>query len=179
MRIMNDNNDTARLPLLATTVVTMAAQQKCMIVTAESCTGGMVAAALTDIAGSSDALDRGLVTYSNEAKIALLGVKETTLENYGAVSAETAREMVAGALENTPQGGIAVAITGIAGPGGGSDKKPVGLVHFACQKRNQKPKEAWQIFTGNRADIRTQATCFALGMLEQALGEASPDSSQT
>lgn len=175
---MNDNNDTAKPDLLAKTVVTMAARQKCMIVTAESCTGGMVAAALTDIAGSSDALDRGLVTYSNEAKIALLGVKESTLEKYGAVSAETALEMVAGALENTPQGGIAIAITGIAGPGGGSDEKPVGLVHFACQRRNHKPREARQIFTGNRADIRTQAACFALGMLEQALGDADQDRSQ-
>ncbi len=174
---MNDNNDTAKPDLLAKTVVTMAARQKCMIVTAESCTGGMVAAALTDIAGSSDALDRGLVTYSNEAKIALLGVKESTLEKYGAVSAETALEMVAGALENTPQGGVAIAITGIAGPGGGSDEKPVGLVHFACQRRNHKPSEARQIFTGNRADIRTQAACFALGMLEQALGDADPDRS--
>ncbi len=152
---MNDNNDTAKPDLLAKTVVTMAARQKCMIVTAESCTGGMVAAALTDIAGSSDALDRGLVTYSNEAKVALLGVKESTLEKYGAVSAETALEMVAGALENTPQGGVAIAITGIAGPGGGSDEKPVGLVHFACQRRNHKPSEARQIFTGNRAEIRT------------------------
>jgi nicotinamide-nucleotide amidase len=175
---MNDNNDTAKPALLAKTVVTMAARQKCMIVTAESCTGGMVAAALTDIAGSSDALDRGLVTYSNEAKIALLGVKESTLEKYGAVSAETALEMVGGALENTPQGGIAIAITGIAGPGGGSDEKPVGLVHFACQRRNHKPSEARQIFIGNRADIRTQAACFALGMLEQALGDTDPDRSQ-
>jgi len=174
---MNDNNDTAKPDLLAKTVVTMAARQKCMIVTAESCTGGMVAAALTDIAGSSGALDRGLVTYSNEAKIALLGVKESTLEKYGAVSAETALEMVAGALENTPQGGIAIAITGIAGPGGGSDEKPVGLVHFACQRRNHKPRETRQIFTGNRADIRTQAACFALGMLEQALGDADLDRS--
>ncbi|MEL0024919.1 MAG: CinA family protein [Alphaproteobacteria bacterium] len=174
---MNDNNDTAKPDLLAKTVVTMAARQKCMIVTAESCTGGMVAAALTDIAGSSDALDRGLVTYSNEAKIALLRVKESTLEKYGAVSAETALEMVAGALENTPQGGVAIAITGIAGPGGGSDEKPVGLVHFACQRRNHKPRETRQIFTGNRADIRTQAACFALGMLEQALGDAGPDRS--
>ncbi|MEL0076979.1 MAG: nicotinamide-nucleotide amidohydrolase family protein, partial [Alphaproteobacteria bacterium] len=114
---------------------------------------------------------------SNEAKIALLGVKESTLEKYGAVSAETALEMVAGALENTPQGGVAIAITGIAGPGGGSDEKPVGLVHFACQRRNHKPREARQIFTGNRADIRTQAACFALGMLEQAFGDADLDRS--
>ena len=166
---MNDNNDTAKPDLLAKTVVTMAARQKCMIVTAESCTGGMVAAALTDIAGSSDALDRGLVTYSNEAKIALLGVKGSTLEKYGAVSAETALEMVAGALENTPQGGIAIAITGIAGPGGGSYEKPVGLVHFACQRRDAPQTHAMHIFSGDRHMVRQQAVRTALMMIADAL----------
>jgi nicotinamide-nucleotide amidase len=105
------------------------------IATAESCTGGLVAAALTEIAGSSDVVDRGFVTYSNEAKEAMLGVKPATLKRHGAVSAETAAAMAAGALEHS-LADIAVAITGIAGPGGGSRQKPVGLVHFATASRD-------------------------------------------
>ena len=104
------------------------------IATAESCTGGLVAAALTDIAGSSDVVDRGFVTYSNEAKQAMLGVPAATLKRHGAVSAETAAAMAAGALKNS-QADLAVAITGIAGPGGGSKEKPVGLVYFAAASR--------------------------------------------
>jgi nicotinamide-nucleotide amidase len=105
------------------------------IATAESCTGGLVAAALTDIAGSSDVVDRGFVTYSNEAKEAMLGVKPATLKQHGAVSAQTAAAMATGALKHS-LADIAVAITGIAGPGGGSRQKPVGLVHFAAASRD-------------------------------------------
>ena len=101
------------------------------IATAESCTGGLVAALLTEIAGSSDVVERGLVTYSNEAKRELLGVAAETLGARGAVSEATAREMAAGALRAS-RADLAVAITGVAGPGGGSAEKPVGLVHFAC-----------------------------------------------
>jgi len=101
------------------------------IATAESCTGGLVAALLTEIAGSSDVVERGLVTYSNEAKRELLGVAAETLAAHGAVSEATAREMAAGALRAS-HADLAVAITGVAGPGGGSAEKPVGLVHFAC-----------------------------------------------
>ena len=101
------------------------------IATAESCTGGLVAALLTEIAGSSDVVERGLVTYSNEAKRELLGVAAETLGAHGAVSEATAREMAAGALRAS-RADLAVAITGVAGPGGGSAEKPVGLVHFAC-----------------------------------------------
>jgi len=101
------------------------------IVTAESCTGGLVAALLTEITGSSDVVERGLVTYSNEAKRELLGVAAETLGARGAVSEATAREMAAGALRAS-RADLAVAITGVAGPGGGSAEKPVGLVHFAC-----------------------------------------------
>ena len=101
------------------------------IATAESCTGGLVAALLTEIAGSSDVVERGLVTYSNEAKRELLGVAAETLAAHGAVSEATAREMAAGALRAS-RADLAVAITGVAGPGGGSAEKPVGLVHFAC-----------------------------------------------
>jgi nicotinamide-nucleotide amidase len=105
------------------------------IATAESCTGGLVAGALTEIAGSSDVVDRGFVTYSNAAKEAMLGVPAATIERYGAVSAETAAAMAAGALNNS-LADITVAITGIAGPGGGSKQKPVGLVHFAAASRD-------------------------------------------
>ena len=101
------------------------------IATAESCTGGLVAAALTEIAGSSDVVDRGFVTYSNDAKKAMLGVPEATLASHGAVSRETAEAMAQGALAHAPVD-LAVAITGIAGPGGGTAGKPVGLVHFAA-----------------------------------------------
>jgi nicotinamide-nucleotide amidase len=105
------------------------------IATAESCTGGLVAAALTEIAGSSDVVDRGFVTYSNEAKQTMLDVPAATLKRHGAVSAETAAAMAAGALKNS-FADAAVAITGIAGPGGGSKQKPVGLVYFAAASRD-------------------------------------------
>jgi len=104
------------------------------LATAESCTGGLVAAALTEIADSSDVVDRGFVTYSNEAKEAMLGVPSATLKRYGAVSAQTAAAMAAGALKNS-LADVTVAITGIAGPGGGTKQKPVGLVHFAAASR--------------------------------------------
>ena len=104
---------------------------KACIATAESCTGGLVAAALTEIAGSSAALDRGFVTYSNAAKVQMLGVPETTLAAHGAVSRPTAEAMARGAACQA-QAAVAVSITGVAGPGGGSPEKPVGLVHFAA-----------------------------------------------
>ena len=97
----------------------------------------MIAAALTDIAGSSAVLDRGLVTYSNQAKQDLLGVSDDILASYGAVSAETAIAMTTGALLKTPAARLAASVTGIAGPGGGSQDKPVGLVHFSCQWRGK------------------------------------------
>ncbi len=105
------------------------------IATAESCTGGLVAAALTEIAGSSDVVECGFVTYSDAAKQAMLGVPAATLTRHGAVSAETAAAMAKGALKNS-QADLAVAITGIAGPGGGSKQKPVGLVYFAAASRD-------------------------------------------
>ena len=136
-----------------------------MVVTAESCTGGMVAAALTDIAGASAVLDRGLVTYSNEAKLALLGVSGATVASHGAVSSETAAEMAAGALAAAPHSDVAVAVTGIAGPGGGSAEKPVGLVWFGLAVRDGKPETHRRHFDGDRAAIRTQATNEALRLL--------------
>lgn len=105
------------------------------IATAESCTGGLVAGALTEIAGASDVVERGFVVYSNEAKQDMLGVSSATLRRYGAVSAETAVAMAVGALKNS-RADLTVAITGIAGPGGGTKQKPVGLVHFAAASRD-------------------------------------------
>ncbi|WP_204341496.1 CinA family protein [Rhizobium ruizarguesonis] len=105
-----------------------------MISTAESCTGGLIAGALTEISGSSAVVDRGFVTYTNGAKIEMLGVQAETLLRFGAVSEETARQMVHGALFRS-RAEIAVAVTGIAGPGGGSAEKPVGLVHLAAKSR--------------------------------------------
>ena len=106
-----------------------------VLTTAESCTGGLLAALLTEIPGSSEVLDRGLVTYSNAAKHELLGVPETTIAEHGAVSAATALAMASGALSRS-RADLAVAITGIAGPGGGSPAKPVGLVHFGLARRD-------------------------------------------
>lgn len=103
--------------------------QNIMLATAESCTGGMIIAALTDIAGSSAVVDRGFITYSNEAKMDMLGVSAETLQAHGAVSRETALEMAAGALARS-RAGLTLAVTGVAGPGGGSPEKPVGLVWF-------------------------------------------------
>ena len=154
---------------LAARIVAQASARNSPIVTAESCTGGMVAAALTDIAGSSAALERGLVTYSNEAKMELLGVTTATLAAHGAVSAECAAEMVAGALAKTQPAMLAVAITGIAGPGGGSREKPVGLVHFASQRRGGTALLDKVVFAGDRAAVRAQATRHALQLLAQLL----------
>tara|TARA_B100000575_G_scaffold292849_1_gene302386 strand:- start:1523 stop:1936 length:414 start_codon:yes stop_codon:yes gene_type:complete len=129
----------------------------------------MVATALTDIAGSSSALERGLVTYSDTAKMELLNVKDATLKAHGAVSAECAAEMVTGALATTPRAMLAVAITGIAGPGGSTPNKPVGLVHLARQRRGEVPKLDRAMFTGDRTSVRTQATLYALQLLAELL----------
>jgi nicotinamide-nucleotide amidase len=119
----------------ATQVLALCRARGLKIATAESCTGGLVAAALTEIAGSSDVVDCGFVTYSNGAKQGMLGVPPATLKRHGAVSSETAAAMAAGALKNS-EADLSVAITGIAGPGGGSKEKPVGLVHFAAARRD-------------------------------------------
>jgi nicotinamide-nucleotide amidase len=124
-----------RLREVASRVLDLFRARGLKLATAESCTGGLVAAALTAIAGSSDVVDRGFVTYSNEAKQAMLGVPAATLKRYGAVSAQTAAAMAAGALKNSPAD-VSVAITGIAGPSGGTKRKPVGLVHFAAATRD-------------------------------------------
>lgn len=120
---------------LAQTIVTNFTAKGRMVATAESCTGGLIAGALTEIPGSSAVVDRGFVTYTNSAKMEMLGVQEQTLVRFGAVSKETALQMVHGALFRS-HADLAVAVTGIAGPGGGSAEKPVGLVHLAAKARN-------------------------------------------
>jgi len=136
------------------------------VATAESCTGGLVAAALTEIAGSSDVVDRGFVTYSNEAKAELLGVPYSTLKRFGAVSAQTAKAMAAGALKNS-YADIAVSITGIAGPGGGTRQKPVGLVHFAAARRGGRIIARKKLFGAvGRSRVRQLSVLQALEMLE-------------
>ena len=135
------------------------------LATAESCTGGLVAGALTDIPGSSDVIDRGFVTYSNDAKRAMLGVKATTLAAFGAVSKETATAMAVGALERADVD-LAVSITGIAGPGGATPGKPVGLVHFAVASRDGRILHRECRFGAiGRSNVRQRSVIEALRML--------------
>lgn len=136
------------------------------IATAESCTGGLLAGLLTEVAGSSAVFDRGFVTYSNEAKRDMLGVDADLLDLYGAVSAPVARAMAEGAIEHS-RADITVAITGIAGPGGGSDEKPVGLVHFARAERNGLTiTQEMRLGDLGRAGVRRAALDTAMSMLE-------------
>ena len=138
------------------------------IATAESCTGGLVAGALTEIAGSSDVVDRGFVTYSNEAKAAMLGVPRELISRHGAVSEEVVRAMAEGALAHSGVD-LAVAITGIAGPNGGSAEKPVGLVHFACAAKGEAVRHETRKFGDlGRSEIRRRSVLVALAMLEEA-----------
>jgi nicotinamide-nucleotide amidase len=146
-------------------VLDQARARNLRVVTAESCTGGLVVAALTDIAGASDVVDRGFVTYSNDAKETVLGVPSATLAAHGAVSRQTAEAMAHGALARSPAD-ISVAVTGIAGPGGGSALKPVGLVHFAAARRHG-PLIARECRYGDigRSEIRRRSVLEALSML--------------
>jgi nicotinamide-nucleotide amidase len=138
------------------------------LTTAESCTGGWAAQIVTHTAGSSAWFDRGFVTYANDAKVEMLGVSPDTLATHGAVSPETAAEMATGALDNS-NALIALAITGVAGPTGGSPDKPVGTVCFAWCLRGWEPESEHRQFAGNRESIRRQAVVFALeGLLARA-----------
>lgn len=138
------------------------------VTTAESCTGGLVAAALTEVPGSSDVFDRGFVTYSNDAKMAMLGVSDDVLATFGAVSAATAWAMAKGALANS-NADVAVSITGIAGPGGATAGKPVGMVVFARAVRGEDPEavvaDTRQFGDLGRSEIRRQAAMVALALL--------------
>jgi len=140
------------------------------VATAESCTGGLVAGTLTEIAGSSDVVDRGFVTYSDAAKEAMLGVPAAILKRHGAVSRETAEAMATGTLAHAPVD-LAVAITGIAGPGGGSADKPVGLVHFAAAARDGRLIHREKRFGDvGRSEVRLRSVAEALAMLEELAG---------
>ncbi|MBC7676905.1 MAG: CinA family protein [Rhodoferax sp.] len=157
--------------MITTEILATARARGILIATAESCTGGMIAAALTDIAGSSDVFDRGFVTYSNDAKIDMLGVGQETLTAHGAVSEQIAREMATGALTRS-NATLAVATTGIAGPGG-SEHKPEGRVCFGLAQTGH-PTQTQTIEFGplGRAAVRAAATEYALGLLLQALDPA-------
>jgi nicotinamide-nucleotide amidase len=148
--------------------------KKLVIAAAESCTGGLLAATLTEIPGSSQVFDRGFVTYSNDAKIAMLGVPVDLLETFGAVSREAAQAMASGALA---QAGVdlAVAITGIAGPGGALPGKPVGLVHVAVASRGgRRSHQARQFGDIGRAGVRRESVRQAIAMLQELAGQEAP-----
>ena len=140
------------------------------IATAESCTGGLVAGALTAIAGSSDVVERGFVTYSNEAKSEMLGVPPATIAAHGAVSSETAAAMAEGAVARAPVD-LAISVTGVAGPGGGSAAKPLGLVIFGLARRNGPSRTERRVFDGDRSAVRQAALHTALGLLAAAARE--------
>ncbi|MFN7388933.1 CinA family protein [Brevundimonas sp.] len=154
---------------LAAAVIAAAAEHGWTIATAESCTGGLVSGALTAVAGSSAVIDRGFVTYSNTAKIELLGVPATMLEVHGAVSEPVARAMAQGARDRA-RTDLSVSITGIAGPGGGSAEKPVGLVHFGCASLSGVGHQR-HVFEGmDREGVRLASIRVALGLLLEACG---------
>ena len=140
------------------------------LATAESCTGGLIAKQLTDVAGSSQWFERGLVTYSNRAKQELLGVADAVLRDHGAVSEATVRAMAAGLLQHSPVDWV-LAVTGIAGPGGGSAEKPVGTVWMACQRRGDPPWVECRVFTGEREQVREATAAHLLGVLLERLGD--------
>lgn len=137
------------------------------LATAESCTGGLVAAALTAIAGSSDVVERGFFVYSNAAKMELLSVSAETLMAHGAVSAEAAAAMARGALTHAPVD-LAVSVTGVAGPGGGTPQKPIGLVYLGLARKEGEVRVERRAFTGDRAAVRNGAVASALELLRDA-----------
>jgi nicotinamide-nucleotide amidase len=140
-----------------------------LVGTAESCTGGLVAAALTAIAGSSDVVERGFVTYSNEAKIELIGVPAETIAAHGAVSAQTAAAMAKGVLARAPVD-LAVSVTGVAGPGGGTPQKPVGLVYLGVATKDGTARVERRVFPGDRTAVRQAAMIEALELLLEMAG---------
>lgn len=137
-----------------------------MVATAESCTGGLIAAALTEIAGSSDVVDRGFVTYSNRAKAAMLGVPPALIEAHGAVSGPVAQAMADGALARS-DAGLAVAVTGVAGPDGGTAEKPVGTVWFGLAGHGRATATEARVFPGDRAAVRRATVLHALALLRR------------
>lgn len=157
---------------LARRVVAAARAQGASIATAESCTGGLIAGAITEVSGASHVFLRGFVTYANEAKTDMLGVDAAVLARVGAVSEDVARAMAEGAVR-AARVTAAVSVTGIAGPGGGSERKPVGLVHIAAARAGAPTLHQRHVFPGDRAAVRGQAVAAALSLLLQALGETA------
>ncbi|MGE3874146.1 MAG: CinA family protein [Parvibaculaceae bacterium] len=154
----------------AETLLASLRRRRLRLATAESCTGGLIAGLLTEIAGSSDVVERGFVVYSNEAKMSLIGVPQSVIETHGAVSEATARAMAEGALRNS-LADVAVSVTGIAGPGGGSPEKPVGLVHFACASHHAPTAHRRFVFAkSNRHEVRMKSVAAALDLIEDQLG---------
>jgi nicotinamide-nucleotide amidase len=156
---------THRIWSLAQAIIDKAGAEGMTVATAESCTGGMIVAALTDVPGSSAVVDRGFITYSNEAKAEMLGVSTALINQHGAVSAPVARAMAKGAIANS-RADIAVSVTGIAGPTGGTDRKPVGLVWFGVASRDGVTRVERRVFAeGSRDFVRTKATETALHLI--------------
>ena len=152
---------------LAEEVVKLLKEKKMTVTTVESCTGGLLSGTIVDVSGASDVFMQGFVTYANEAKVSLVGVKETTLESYGAVSEQTAREMAEGGAR-VANADACLSVTGIAGPGGGSDEKPVGLVFIACHVNGNTVVKR-NIFSGTRREVREQSVLAALKLLKKQL----------
>ena len=165
---MNDMFDSA-LIMAAKDTLDLLRQHNTMLATAESCTGGLISACLTAVAGSSEVFDRGFVTYSNAAKVEMLGIDPSLIDQHGAVSEQVARAMAEGAVEHSAAR-IAVSVTGIAGPGGGSRQKPVGLVHLACAHAHA-PATHVKMNYGDcgRDEIRRKTTLTALGLVRLQL----------
>jgi nicotinamide-nucleotide amidase len=165
---MGDENED--LYALARQAGAALARARLSLATAESCTGGWVAACVTDVAGSSEWFERGYVTYSNAAKAEALGVDPAVIERHGAVSEPTVRAMAAGALRQS-RAGVAVAVSGIAGPGGGTPEKPVGTVWFAWQRQGRECRACCHRFEGDRRTVRRQAVAAALRGIVDACRE--------
>ena len=152
----------------ASSILKVCKQKGITIITAESCTGGLIAGCLTEIPGSSSVIEGGFVTYSNKAKVSMLSVKLEQLDQYGAVSEEVARSMAEGALGSS-KADIAIACTGVAGPGGATDTKPVGLVHLSCASRKHPTSHKKCNFSGERSTIRLATVNAAFGLIEAQL----------
>jgi nicotinamide-nucleotide amidase len=156
--------------LQAATLLAELRARRFQIATAESCTGGLIAAALTHVPGSSDVVDRGFVTYSNAAKTEMLGVPAGLIDAHGAVSQPVAAAMAEGAVTRS-SATIAVSVTGIAGPGGGSADKPVGLVWFGCARRGQPAITERVVFPGDRSAVRAATVAHALALVRRVAAE--------
>ena len=152
----------------ASEVIQLCLTKNYKIATVESCTGGLISAALTAVSGASDVVDRGFVTYSNEAKNQLVGVPLNLIDTCGAVSEEVARAMAEGGLRRSIAK-ITVSVTGIAGPGGGTKTKPVGLVHFACAHENKPTSSYFEVFSGDRSSVREATVLHAFNMIETSV----------